>query len=134
MTRMVVDTDVYSYITKKSPSAEPFNKSLRGCQVVLSFQTIAELFKWTVVKGWQQPQIDQLERSFRECVIVPYDRDLAWTWARITGECHKLGRPMSAGDAWVAAAAIRYQIPLMTNNLRHYETAQDHCGLVIARV
>lgn len=134
MTRVAVDTDVYSFILKGSPEARRFSESLRGCQIVLSFQTVAELFKWTVVRGWQQPRIAQLEDSFRQCVVVPYDRDLAWTWARVTGECHKHGRQMSAGDAWVAAAAIRYDIPLMTNNLRHYQEAKEYCGLRIAKV
>ena len=101
---------------------------------MLSFQTVAELFQWTVVRGWQQQRIDRLESSFRQCVIVPYDRDLAWTWARLSGECQKHGRRMSAGNAWVAAAAIHYEIPLMTNNLQDFQAAKEYCNLRIAEV
>lgn len=32
MTRVAVDTDVYSFILKSSPEAQRFSESLRGCQ------------------------------------------------------------------------------------------------------
>lgn len=134
MTRTVVDTDVYSFLLKKSREALRFEPFLQNCQIILSFQTVAELFKWTIVRNWQQPRIDELEAAMRRCIIVPYDRDIAWTWARLTGECHKQGRPISAGDAWIAAAAIRYGIPLLTNNRRHYEAASAYCGLTLVDV
>lgn len=96
---------------------------------MLSFQTIAELFKWTVVRNWRKPRVDELEGTLRQCIIVPYDRDMAWVWAGITGECQKRGHPISAGDAWIAAAAVRYDLPLLTNNHSDYLTAQAHCRL-----
>ncbi len=134
MNRIVVDTDVYSYLLKNSTRARRFSDHLRDCQIVLSFQTVAELFKWTVVRNWQPPRIARLESAMHNCIIVPYDSDMAWTWARITGECHKNGRPSPAGDAWVAAAAIRYKIPLLTNNIRDYQTAKEYCELNLVEV
>lgn len=42
MIRMAVDTDVYSFVLKDSPEAQRFTEPLRECQIVLSFQTVAE--------------------------------------------------------------------------------------------
>lgn len=134
MIRIAVDTDVYSFVLKDSPEAQRFTEPLRECQIVLSFQTVAELFKWTVVRNWQPPRITQLEAALHLCIIAPYDRDLAWVWARITGQCQKKGRPISAADAWVAAVAIRYNIPLLTNNHRHYQAAEEYCELKLVEV
>ncbi len=134
MTRMVVDTDVYSFVLKNNQQAQRFAEPLRECQIVLSFQTVAELFKWTVVRNWQPPQITRLEAALNNCIIAPYDRDLAWVWARITGLCQQNGRSISSSDAWVAAVAIRYNIPLLTNNLRHYQPAKEYCGLQLFNI
>jgi predicted nucleic acid-binding protein len=32
---------------------------------------------------------------------------------------------MAPSDAWVAAAALRHDISLLTNNLKHYEAAKS---------
>ncbi len=132
MTRIVVDTDVLSFLFKNSQEAPRFIELLGDCQIVLSFQTVAELFKWTVVRNWQSKQIARLESELRKCIVVPYHRDLAWAWAQVTGECQKKGQTISAGDAWIAATAIRYNIALLTNNVRHYQAAEKYCHLKLA--
>lgn len=131
MIRTVVDTDVFSYSQMDDREAPRFRRALGGSQIVLSFQTVAELFKWTVVRDWGPKRITALEAALGRCIIVPYDRDMAWAWAEITGECHKRGREISAGDAWIAAAAVRYDLPLLTNNVAHYRAAEEFCGLRI---
>jgi predicted nucleic acid-binding protein len=40
---------------------------------------------------------------------------------------------MAPSDAWVAAAALRHDISLLTNNLKHYEAAKSLCGLKLLR-
>ena len=134
MTRLVVDTDVYSFILKNSSEAQRFNETLRGCQIVLSFQTVAELFKWAFYNAWGAERTTNLENSFHQCIIAPYDRQMAWEWARVSGGCEKKGRRISEADAWIAATAIRYQIPLLTNNRKHFEAAGEYCGLKIVDV
>jgi tRNA(fMet)-specific endonuclease VapC len=31
------------------------------------------------------------------------------------------GRPVDPSDAWIAATAIRYNLPLVTHNRRHFD-------------
>jgi tRNA(fMet)-specific endonuclease VapC len=130
---LMLDTDVASYLFKNSPRAASFRPLLEGKHPALAFVSVAELFKWTVKRGWGANKIEQLEAALRHYVVVPYDRDLAWTWARLTATCEKAGRPIASSDAWVAAAALRYEIPLVTNNLKHYEAAESLCGLRLVR-
>jgi tRNA(fMet)-specific endonuclease VapC len=131
---LVLDTDVASYLFKNSAHAKQFRPLLKGQQVALAFVSVAELFKWAVKRGWSSQKVEQLEMALRRYVVIPYDRDLAWAWARIVTACEDAGRPIAPSDAWVAAAALRHDVPLLTNNLKHYETAAALCGLNLLRV
>jgi tRNA(fMet)-specific endonuclease VapC len=130
---ILLDTDVASYLFKNSPRARPFRPLLQGKHPALAFVSVAELFKWALKRQWGKQKVEQLESALRHYVIIPYDRDLAWAWARTVAECEAAGRPIAPSDAWVAAAALRHEIPLMTNNLKHYEAAESLCGLKLIR-
>ncbi len=78
-------------------------------------------------------KVDQLEAALCRYVVIPYDRDLAWAWARVMSAFENAGRPIAPTDAWIAAAALRHNVPLLTNNLKHYEAAETLCGLQLLR-
>src|SRR5271170_6324187 len=126
---VLLDTDVTSFLFKKSPLAIPFRPFIRGKQLALAFVSVAELFKWTLKRGWGAQKTAQLESELRRYIILPYDRELAWTWARVVATCEDAGRPISPSDAWVAAAALQYDLELATNNIKHFEAAELLCGL-----
>lgn len=130
---LVLDTDVASYLFKKSARAADFRPLLENKQVALAFVSVAELFKWTVKRRWTQQKIELLEAALRRYVIVPYDRELAWAWARVMSACEEAGRRIGPSDAWIAATALHYDVPLLTNNIAHYETAELLCGLQLLR-
>jgi tRNA(fMet)-specific endonuclease VapC len=130
---LVLDTDVASYLFKNSPRAKPFRPLLKGQRLALAFVSVAELFKWTLKRGWGPAKVQLLETALRRYVVIPYDRELAWAWARLVAACEDAGRPIASSDAWVAAAALRHGVPLLTNNLKHYEAAESLCGLTLLR-
>ena len=130
---LLLDTDVASFLFKNSPRAKPLRPVLKGKRLALAFVSIAELFKWTVKRGWSPSKVEQLEKSLRRYVIVPYDRDLAWAWARLVAACEATGRPIATSDAWIAATALRHDVPLLTNNLKHFGAAESLCGLKLLR-
>lgn len=130
---VLLDTDVASYLFKKSPRAPAFRALLEGKQTALAFVSVAELFRWTVKRRWSEPKVEQLKAALRRYVIIPYDFDLAWAWARLTTTCEEAGRAIAPSDAWVAACALRHHVPLVTNNTKHYEAAEHLCGLQLRR-
>lgn len=130
---LVLDTDVASFLFKKSPRAKPFRPLAKGKRLALAFVSVAELFKWTIKRHWGAEKTAQLETALHRYVIIPYDRDLAWTWARVVATCEDAGKPIAPSDAWVAAAALRYELSLLTNNLKHFEAAEALCGLNLIR-
>ena len=52
--------------------------------------------------------------------VLPVSRELCAKWAEISFNAKKKGRPIQTADAWVAASALYYQVPLITNNRSDY--------------
>lgn len=117
---LVLDTDVASYLFKDSPQAVPFRNLVAGKQPTLAFVSVAELYKWAFKRGWSAEKISALETALRRYVVLPYDREMAWAWAQLTATCESAGRPIAPSDAWIAAAALRHGLPLLTNNRKHF--------------
>ena len=131
---LLLDTDIASYLFKNSPRARPFREVLKEQRPALAFVSVAELFKWTLKRHWGPQKIEQLETALRRYIVIPYDRDLAWTWARVVAACEDAGRPIAPTDAWIAASALRYDARLLTNNVKHYEAVESVLGLKLLRV
>jgi len=55
---LLLDTDVASYLFKNSPRAKPFRPLLKGKRPALAFVSVAELFKWTLKRGWGPEKIN----------------------------------------------------------------------------
>lgn len=50
--RVVVDTDVISFVFKGDSRAASYAGALAGKQIVVSFMTVAELKRWAIKKRW----------------------------------------------------------------------------------
>ncbi len=116
--RVVVDTSVISYLLKRHSLAPLYQEQLRGRYLSISFMTVAELYRWSEVRGWGEGRISALISHLRRYVILPSDDQTSWEWARITA---RKGRPMPSADAWIAAAALRHKAPLVTHNPRDFQ-------------
>jgi tRNA(fMet)-specific endonuclease VapC len=53
-------------------------------------------------------------------VITPYDDTMAQHWAEVSAHRQRQGKPISSGDCWIAASALRHDLPLVTHNADHY--------------
>jgi len=113
---VVVDTDVVSFLFKGDTRAEAYHRHLQGKTLAISFMTVAELYQWAYIRNWGEQRLARLEERLHSYVIVPYDHGLCKQWARICVERQRLGKPISAQDAWVAATALRHGCPVVTHN------------------
>jgi predicted nucleic acid-binding protein len=121
MTRVVVDTDVASYLFNWHSSAKALSDSLRGFDLILSFMTVAELRTGAITANWGHRRRALLEQYIHGFGIV-YANDLMCTeWARLRASSRVLGRAISIQDAWIAASALELKAPLATNNRNDFE-------------
>jgi len=123
MITLVVDTDVVSTVFAGRPGYEEDLMIMGGNQCVLSFMTLAELYRWPIARHWGPKR----EADLREYISKNYtlslhcDEDLCSIWAEVIERAKASGRTIGVADAWVAATAIYYDAPLLTHNLAHFQ-------------
>jgi len=121
MPSVVVDTCVLSALFKGAPIAASYRPHLAGKRLVISFQTLAELYRWPLERGWEVTRQGHLEAFIgRHCVLYPFNPALCRQWAEATYQASRNGYTVPAADAWIAATALLYDIPLVTNNPDDY--------------
>jgi tRNA(fMet)-specific endonuclease VapC len=118
--RIIVDTDVISYIFNGKPQAEFFYPYLENKSLSVSFITIAEIFHGVIKDKWGDKRINALKELLVDFVVLEYHYDLCLTWAEIKSDCELRGYPIEDSDCWIAACAKFYNCILATNNFRHF--------------
>jgi tRNA(fMet)-specific endonuclease VapC len=120
MSRLVVDTDVASYIFKWHPAAAGYVRLLREHAADLSFMSVAEMWSGALHANWGTRRLDLLHQYLSDFTICYPDRSLCIIWAEVKLDSTRKGNPISAQDAWIAATAIYLEEPLLTNNHQHF--------------
>jgi len=125
MATVVVDTCVVSFVFKRDSRAELHRPHLEGNLLVISFMTLAELYRWSLERNWGESRRAALEEHLRNYVVYPVNRALCQQWAKTTAQAASSGNPIEVDDAWTAATALLHDIPLVSNNRRHFENIQE---------
>jgi tRNA(fMet)-specific endonuclease VapC len=120
MSLLLIDTDIASFIFKGSDYADPYIPLLSGHELALSFMTVAELFQWAILRQWGDRRLAQLKQYLLNYVIIPVDQPLCQEWAQVRADRQSAGRVISPQDAWIAATALRYDLPLVTHNIKDF--------------
>lgn len=121
MSLLLIDTNIASFIFKGSDYADPYFPLLRGHKLAMSFMSVAELFQWAILRQWGDSRLAQLDQALLNYLIIPTDRLLCQEWASIRVERQRSGRPISPQDAWIAATALRHDLPLVTHNIKDFQ-------------
>src|SRR5215210_4769039 len=74
---LVLDTDVCSFLLKRDTRAELYRPDLQGRRLCLSFQTVAELYRWAEERNWGEERRRRLEETLRNYVVLPLNPPLA---------------------------------------------------------
>ena len=116
MNILLLDTNIVSFLFKGDSRLKMYEPHLKGHKLAISFMTVAELFQWAAVRNWGIQKTRKLEITLQNYIVLPFDIDLCRLWGHIRAGCRSVGRPISPQDAWIAATAIRFEIPLVTHN------------------
>jgi predicted nucleic acid-binding protein len=122
---LLIDTDVFSYLWRGGPEAERFRPVVQGATLALSFTSVGELWYGATKRNWGDKKRDALQAAMRPYVVLPYTRELARQWGGLRAGLERTGQSLADNDLWIAATALHYAIPLVTNNRRHFERVPD---------
>ncbi|MCK6510006.1 type II toxin-antitoxin system VapC family toxin [Myxococcota bacterium] len=112
-----MDTNIVSFLIKADTRAEAYAPFLEGKVLAISFMTVAELFQWAEINRWGERRKIELEEALRlDYLMLPYHANVCKEWGRVRAVARSSGQPISVQDAWIAATAIHFQIPLVTHN------------------
>ena len=126
--RILVDTDVFSYIFRGDPRADYFRPYLLRRTLAISFMSVAELYFGAYWADWGASRIGRLENQLKNYVVLPYDYAICQTWGRVRKQRRTIGREINHADCWIAATALGHDCALATNNGQDFVGTE---GLII---
>jgi hypothetical protein len=127
---VVLDTDVASAILRQR-LPEHVRARLAGSTVFITFVTLGELTKWTVLRDWGPRRLADLADWQRHVVVLPSDEDVARTWGQLQARAQRRGRPRPVNDTWIAACCLVHRLPLATFNTKDFADFAQHDGLAL---
>jgi predicted nucleic acid-binding protein len=119
---VVVDTMVIGWLfdDRPNPLGDRYRVLIGPRPVLLAFQTVMELRFGALRAGWGELRRRRLERRIAELTVVQPDDNMITACANLRVRCkqigHALGDKLHDGDRWIAAAAIRLDVPLASHD------------------
>lgn len=114
----IVDTCIWIYEYRGNRLYDLYKSDLEGKILGVSFQVYAELvIKPTSHLKWHR----KFDRERLATIVYP-DEETCRLWGVLINEC-KAQKRMGDNphmDMWQAATALRYQVPLVTHNKKHF--------------
>lgn len=118
----LLDTCVYSQRLRPVPRKSVVMRWQALGDRVLAVPAITEA---EILYGLERKQSPRLWQEYREylenrLVLLPADKAVAATFARIKAEQERKGEPRADFDLLIAATAIEHALILATLNVRHF--------------
>jgi toxin FitB len=130
---VVLDTDVASAILRARVT-DRLRARLAGKTLCITFVTLGELTKWTVLRSWGPRKLADLAEWRRDVVLLPTDEAVATTWGKLQARAQLRGRPRPVNDTWIAACCLVHSLPLATFNTKDFADFATDDGLHLVDV
>jgi tRNA(fMet)-specific endonuclease VapC len=117
---IVLDTDVFSADLSDTALIALYEPIIVGRPAFVSFHTVAELRYGAFRRGWGEARVRKLDAKIAAVEVVHSGDELVAIYARLRAECvrigHALGQREHDADRWIAATALRLDIPLVSHD------------------
>lgn len=119
---LLVDTDVFSWITWRRGRYEEFDELIEGHLLALSFATVGEL-RAGAIEGLGEKRRTVLEDRIKQYVVLTATDAVTECFAQIYARLHDRLKGGGVNDMWIAATALAQpdQPPVVTGNLADFE-------------
>jgi len=87
--------------------------------------TLAEIEFGMEAKSWGSRRRDLMSLFLAGFTVLSPDAETARVWAKIKNGCDRKGRPIAFADAWIAAAAVQLNVPLVTHNASDFRAVDS---------
>jgi len=76
--------------------------------------------RWALQHYRGEQRLHWLHLYLGRFTVAPSSPDLCRKWAEVTVAAQAAGRRIECADAWIAATALLYAVPLVTHNRSDY--------------
>lgn len=114
--RVVLDTNVLSYLLRQSLMGAHYKRLLTGTIGCVACVTPEELYFGAVSRNWGSQRRKALAALIDNYELLPVSLDIAVISACIRAERSRVGRPIEKADAWIAATALGHGLPLISHD------------------
>jgi tRNA(fMet)-specific endonuclease VapC len=91
MPSVVVDTCILSALFRGGSLATSYRPHVASKRLIISFMTLAELYRWPLERGWGESRRGNLEAYIdRRCVVYPFNRALCRQWAVASNKASRM--------------------------------------------
>lgn len=119
---LAVDTDAFSAVHWGRGRREEFAALIAGHPLALPFPVVGELRVGAIRAKLGRKSFAALERAMALCVVVPSDSRVVAQWAIIRSRLMNQLKGEGINDLWIASCCLVHDLPLVTNNLRDFQT------------
>lgn len=124
--RYLLDTNICIFIIRSRPPAVRARfEALQPGEVGISAVTEAELLYGAHKSGRTEHNLAAVLDFSAQMEIVPFDSQVTDGYARLRAHLERLGTPIGPLDLQIAATALAYGLPLVTNDTREFERVPD---------
>jgi predicted nucleic acid-binding protein len=124
----LVDANVLSEATKPSPDPRVVEWLRRNERSIVVDPIVLGEVRFGILLLARGNRRTELERWFEQGVsriqCIPCDSVVGMRWAQLLADLRRRGRPMSIKDSLIAAAALAYDLAIVTLNQRDFEPAR----------
>lgn len=119
---VIVDTMVLSWLLDDRPAelAAGYRELIGAAPMLVPFQALMELRYGTLKAGWGEMRRRRLERRIAQLTVAQPDDATITVCAELRERCRQAGHPLvhkqHDGDRWIAALAIRLELPLVSDD------------------
>lgn len=118
---MIFDTtfliDYEREIARNRPGrAQAFLAANPNAPLFVSIVSVGEF-----AEGFAAAQQSDCWMCLRYYTILTIDREIAWHAGQIARQLRGVRQFIGDNDVWIAATALRHNLPLLTNNVQHFQ-------------
>ena len=120
----LIDTDwVIDHLNKIDKVTQKL-KELRPAGIALSVISLAELYEGVYYSKDPATSQKVLSTLLRDFQVLGVDEEICKVFGKERGKLRQRGKLVSDFDLLIASTCLYYNLPLLTNNRRHYEMVE----------
>ncbi|MFC6718007.1 PIN domain-containing protein [Natrialbaceae archaeon GCM10025810] len=123
---MILDTSFLVDVLRGDDSVKAAVRTVdeRG-PVQVSSVTMMELWEGIHYADSSERERAVVRNALRDLREVPFDRDCAMAAGEIAAPLQQRGSPIETADVMIAATALAHDVPVVTNNVDHFERIDE---------